>query len=188
MKIYVGILYSGENEFDACIESIESQDYADFEYFVFKGLAKKEAHDALNKDFSESGFDLLIHVGADTVLIGNEVFSNIVDRFKQNPWMQHFEIALHDFFSDQLIWGLNTYHNIKWEKTDEQVFTDFIPVKKGCKVGDIDDLAPAAFHCPDPGSFQSFHYGAHKAMKIMEAHRRGMANKIEYYQDIIRKT
>ena len=41
MKLYVGVLYSGENEFDACIESIESQDYKDFEYFVIKGLAKK---------------------------------------------------------------------------------------------------------------------------------------------------
>jgi hypothetical protein len=31
-----------------------------------------------------------------------------------------------------------------------------------------DVLAPAAFHCPNPSHFQSFHFGLHKISKVMQ--------------------
>ena len=186
MKLYVGILHSGENEFSDCVRSVKAQDYKDFEIFVIEGLGKKQALDTMHENFSKSGFDVLVNVGADTVLLHKRLFTNVINNIKENPVIQHYSIALHDFFSDQLIWGLNFYHDIEWEKGDEQVFTDFIPKLR--TVQDLDILAPAAIHCPNPGLFQSFHYGAHKAMKILECHRRGWTEKMEYYRDIIRKT
>jgi hypothetical protein len=186
MHIYVGTLYSGENEFADCVTSIEAQSYNNYRHFVIKGLPQKEAHDKLFRDFIESGSDLLIHVGPDMVLMDDSLFSQVVNFFTENPHVQHYEIMVYDCLACQMIWGLNIYHDIELGERDENVFTDFLPIDPGRKVSDYGNLAPAAWHCPNPSLFQSFHYGAHKAVKIMESVRRGMTEKAEYYRDIIR--
>jgi len=189
MRIYVGTLYSGENEFEACVHSIKKQTYKNWEQFVYKGLPKKEAHDSLYSDFMASDYDILIHLGADLVLKDNDFFAAVNKIFTENLWLQHFSVTVHDFFSDQPIWGLNSYRNMAWEKTDELVYTDFVPVKSMCQISHSEPpLAPAAFHCPNPSYFQSFHYGAHKAMKLMESQKRGYTSRVVYYSDIIEAT
>jgi len=185
MRIFVGTLYSGENELSGCIESVCKQTYEDHVQFFFEGLPKKEAHDEENKTFAESDFDILVHLGADTVLTDNYFFNGLVKNFTNNDWLQQITVPLWDFFSNQVIWGINAYHNIEWEERDERVFTDFMPIRKGCEVKIYHIVG---IHCPNPGWFQSFHYGAHKAMKILEADRRGYKARKEYFQDIINKT
>jgi hypothetical protein len=182
VRIYVGVLYSDENEFESCIKSIEAQDYPDFKYFVFKGLAKKEAHETLFNNFCESGFDVLVKVDADMVLIGNDLFSYIQDNLVENMRTQNLQFPVYDYFSDQPIWGLNVYRGIKPQESND-VFTDIIKVDNWSP-----DLKIAATHCQDPTFFQSFHYGVHKAIKVAESYKLGLDKKVEYYKDIIKKT
>jgi hypothetical protein len=189
MKIFTALTYSGENEFEKSFKSISVQDYDCATLTTFKGFAKKQAHDEMWSAFMKSGADLLIHVGADMVIYDSSLFSNIVTMFMANPWMQNLEFTVDDYFSDQMIWGLNVYHNIDWKQGSEQVFTDFVPVDEGCKVMAYGPpYAPVASHCESPGFFQSFHAGAHKALKLIESHKRCAASKFEYYQDIMQKT
>ena len=49
MKIYVGTLYSGENEFEECVAAIQNQTYKNYDHFVIRDLPNKEAHVTLFK-------------------------------------------------------------------------------------------------------------------------------------------
>jgi hypothetical protein len=174
MRIFVGTLYTIENEFEACVASIERQTYRDFQHFVFEGLPNKEAHDALYRAFMDRSdeFDLLIKVDADMVIEDQDLFAKIVRKFRANEWLEDLEIAVHDFFSDQLIWGLHTYRNtVRWEQDDEDLFVDACPVDADARLHDDSELAPAAIHCKNPSPFQAFHYGVHKALKTIQPRR-----------------
>lgn len=192
MRIYVGTLYTIENEFDECVASIARQSYRNFQHFVFRNLPNKEAHDALYGAFMQraSEFDLLIKVDADMVIEDKNLFARIVNKFHTLDSLKDLEIAVYDFFSDQLIWGMHAYRNtIRWPQTDEVLFVDACPVRPSENIHDDSELAPAAIHSKNPGRFQSFHYGVHKAIKVMQPDRRlKKPNYTVYHWDIIQKT
>lgn len=171
MKIFVGTLYSGENEFEECLDSIQKQSYKKFQHFVYKNLPNKEAHATLYRSFLERAdkFDVLIKVDADMVLANTEIFRNIVEKLEANDWMEIFTIAVLDFFSGQLIWGLNAYRSsVRWDFDKETLFVDYSEVTREKMFLDDKVLAPAAIHCKNPSLFQAFHYGVHRGLKSLE--------------------
>jgi len=113
MKILVGTLYSGENEYEECLKAIRAQTDVVFEHIVIENKPELEAHCLLFSSFLErsSEFELLVKVDADTVLNSPNLFNNIVARFEADPGLEVLSIALHDFFTDELINGLQTYRN-----------------------------------------------------------------------------
>jgi hypothetical protein len=174
VKIFVGTLKTIENEFEECVASIERQTHQNFEHFVFEDLSNKEAHDTLYRSFMERSdeFDLMVKVDADMVIENKELLAGIVDRFEQHPQLKDLVIAVHDFFSDRLIWGMHAYRNtMTWQTNDENLFVDRASVEPEAKMQDDEDLAPAAIHCKNPSPFQAFHYGIHKAMKMIQPGR-----------------
>lgn len=174
MRIFVGTLKTIENEFEECVASIERQTHQNFEHFVFEDLPKKEAHDTLYRTFMgrSDEFDLLVKVDADMVIENEDLFAGIVERFEHRPRLQDLEIAVHDFFSDRLIWGMHAYRNdVEWETSDEDLFTDRASIPSDRHMYDDEDLAPAAVHCKSPSPFQAFHYGVHKALKMLQPGR-----------------
>jgi hypothetical protein len=171
MRIFVGTLYTIENEFEECVASIERQSYRNFQHFVFRNLPNKKAHDTLYRSFMEKAgeFDLMIKVDADMVIEDEHLFAKIVERFRSNGQLKDLEIAVHDFFSDRLIWGMHTYRNtVEWRQTDEDLFVDACPLDENERIHDDSELAPAAIHCKNPSPFQAFHYGVHKALKTIQ--------------------
>jgi len=171
MKVFVGTLYSGENEFDECVAAIQSQTYRNFDHFVFKNLPNKEAHVTLFKSFLDKSdeYAILVKVDADMVLANDMVFENMVDKLQENPQIDLFAIAVHDFFTDKLIWGLNAYRNtVRWDFDKETIFVDIPNLPKEKVIFDDRSLAPAAFHCKNPSPFQSFHYGVHRGLKSIQ--------------------
>jgi hypothetical protein len=192
MQLFIGTLYSIENEYSECIQAIENQSYQHFEHVIIKNLPNKKAHDALFSSFIErtDQFDLLVKIDADMVLVDCDFFAKVVQRFTSDEKLEHLEIAVQDFFSDQPIWGMNIYRNtIYWQKNNEDLFVDNGPTYKSRKVRDDADLAPAAVHCKNPGRFQSFHYGIHKGIKIMQPGRtRKKRIYAEYHWQNVRRT
>ncbi len=94
--------------------------------------------------------------------------------FAADPELGLLQVAVYDFFTDQLIFGQHNYRNtIRWDTRTDQLFTDKQTTSQK-RVNDSSKLAPAAFHCPDPSPFQAFHFGVHKAVKVMQV---GAANK-----------
>lgn len=181
MRILVGTLHTIENEFDECIAAIQRQTHRNFEHRVFSGLGNEEAHAALYGDFASKRdcFELLIKVDADMVIQSDRLFEQIEAQFLRRN-MKMFTIAVHDWFSDRLICGLNTYRNdIVWRGDEAGVFVDHVQVHASERETDWNCLAPAAFHCPNPSPFQAFHFGLHKAMKVIQPHSPGV-NRVHW--------
>ena len=171
MNIFVGTLYSGENEYDECLNSIQNQTYQSFTHFIFKNLPNKEAHYSLFNAFKEKAddFDILIKVDADMVLCSNDLFTNIVLKLTKNPNIGVLSIAVNDFFTGRLINGLNTYRNsVHWNFEKKTMFVDIPEVDSSKYYYDLNELAPAAIHCKNPSSYQSFHYGIHRGLKSLQ--------------------
>ena len=187
MRILVGTLYTIENEFTACVESINQQTHRAFEHFIIRDLPNKQAHDTLYRSFMTRAdeFDLFMKIDADMVLIDDRFFEKIIQRFQTQPnrpstgGMNALIVSVQDWFSDRLIEGLHTYRSrVRWEVNDEQVFVDRASLAPDQIVYDKTDLAPAAQHCPDPSAFEAFHYGIHKGVKVhaaMQRYRRATA-------------
>lgn len=178
MKILIGITYCIENELDHCISSLKKQTYTKFEYFIVEKLHKKQAMDYLYKTFMDasSSYGLFIKIDADMVLARPTFFEEVVDYMTGHSGVDDLQIGVHDFFTDRLVFGLHVFSNkMRWEVTSEKVFTDWPVANLGFnKVNDKHILAPAAYHCPDPSKFQSFHFGLHKAVKITQYDRAEM--------------
>lgn len=169
-NIFVGVLYSGENEYDECLASIKAQTYTNYDLFVYEHLPKLEAHRTLYHAFLDrrDEYDLLIKIDADMVLTSALLFERIVGKFTQNTWMDVLEITITDFFSDGYINGLNSYRNtINWVLDPENVNADTVIVEKERYMFDDKELAPAAFHCKNPSKYQAFHYGVHRGIKSL---------------------
>lgn len=169
MRLFVGVLYSGENEYDECLNSIDDQTYQNFELHKFEYLPKLEAHSRLYHSFldQKDQYDLLIKIDADMVLTRPELFQQIVDKFDQNSDIDVLGIAIWDFFSGGYINGLNSYRNtVSWELDPKNVNADVVIVDQEKYVFDKTDLAPAAFHCKNPSKLQAFHFGVHRGIKV----------------------
>lgn len=171
MKLLIGILYTIENEFEQCIAAIQSQTHQNFDYFVVEKLPNKEAHETLYNRFMNNAdrYDFFIKIDADMVLVRKTFFEEVIKKMQQNPQVDNLEIAVYDFFTDRLIYGLHSYKNtVKWNKTNEIIFVDKNTQKINHLYYNKADLAPAAYHCPNPSKFQAFHFGLHKAVKVTQ--------------------
>jgi hypothetical protein len=177
MKILVGILHCIENEFPDCLAALRRQTHRNYDYFVLENLPNKEAHDTLYCRFmdSASSYDVFVKLDADMVLCREDLLARAADRFKNSPQLDVLCIGVHDFFTDQMIDSLNVFRNtVSWRIDSEKIFPDRGQQAAGGVMYDHDDLAPAADHCPDPSPFQAFHFGVHKAVKVMQI---GVHNK-----------
>ena len=105
-------------------------------------------------------------------------FEQVSAFFESHPEIDLLTVAVHDWFTDELISGLHTYRShVRWPDHAEDVFVDPSPVADDRWVLDFDTLAPSAWHCPDPSPYQAFHFGMHKAVKVLAA-RRGRSGRL----------
>jgi hypothetical protein len=176
MRILVGTLYTIENEFEECCRSIEAQSYDNYEHLVIRNLPKQEAHEKLFRTFMKNAdsYDLLIKIDADMVITDVEFLEKVVNKFQNDPELDLLLIAIHDFFTDDMLIGINIFRNtVRWNLGKEALFTDrtydYKSIRK--KEKDYTEIAPAAVHCHNPGPFQAFHYGFHRGMKVMDRKR-----------------
>jgi len=172
MKVFVGTLYSGENEYEECLASIQRQTLRDFDHFVFRNMPNKEAHHALFRSFLERAgeYDLLIKIDADVVLASDTILENIVRKMRKDDGIDILAVAVQDFFTDELInAGMATYRNtVRWDYGKETMFVDIAEVRQGREIYDDKELAPAGIHCKNPAPWQAFHYGLHRGLKSIQ--------------------
>lgn len=190
-RIFVGTLYTIENEIDDCKAAIEAQNFDNYEHFVFEGLKNKQAHDELYQTFMDRSdeFDLMIKVDADMVIEDTDLFKKIVRKFEKNPSLKDLEIAVHDFFTDSLMRGLHAFRDtVTWGGREEDLFVDNSPVGPEEHVVDFEELAPAAVHCKNPSGYQAFHFGVQRGVKLaypsIEVRNRG---PYDYWTGLIRR-
>lgn len=194
MRLLVGILHTVENEFEECVASVQKQTHQDFECLVIHNLPCQKAHETLYQSFIDraNDFDLLLKLDADLVIESPNLFAEIVKKFQKNPDGDLYEIAVHDFFSDQLIWGMPFYRNtLQWWKNEDPLFygNDLCPIPRERRISDNHDLAPAAIHCKNPSLLQAFHYGVARGLFVIQPHRKKKLRfKMTNHWNLIRRT
>ena len=177
MKILIGTLFCGENEFEECKKSIHRQTHKEYEHFVLSNLPNKEAHYKLYHTFMErsSEFALFLKVDADMVLARDDVLALIVAWFKNRPNLLKLTMPLHDFFTDRRISGMHAFRScVTWQQSGERLFVDQDNIPRDRREKARGDLSPAGLHSPNPSAFQAFHFGIHKALKARQASEKNM--------------
>jgi len=184
VRILVGVLFSGESQYEACITAINEQTYRSWELFEVRNLPNRDAHQKLFNTFQEraSEFDLFVKIDADMELCSADFFANLIEYTEQNPSAELITIKVDDFFTGRLVWGLNVYRSsIKFGENDE-IYTDkFFDTERKPKIIHLKShstLVPAARHCFNPSGYQSFYFGCHKAIKVLHRQSRSHMRNI----------
>lgn len=174
MRILVGVIHSAENELEECLESIHSQEGCHAEVFVISGLGKSEAHLELYSTFMNrhDECDLFMKVDADMVIEDDHFFLGIAEFFAQNCEIDELQIPVFDAFTRQDVYGLCTYRSsVKWDvKERDAIFTDY-GAKSVNRHKDSESFRGVISHCRNPSTYQSWHFGLHKAIKFTQYER-----------------
>ncbi|WP_430419214.1 hypothetical protein [Methylibium petroleiphilum] len=172
-KVLVGVMYSGENEYERCLQSIKLQKGVDVELFAIENTPNKEAHDRLYDKFNTDGdrCDLIVKIDADMILLDDFALHRVVRLFKDNGSLDHLMIDVHDYLSDMPIPSMNFYSNrVKWRGNDENLIVDYHGSYSGPLIRIMD--GPIANHMSDPGLMQAFYFGIHRCLKAIQPERR----------------
>lgn len=170
-KVFVGTMYCGEGDFDLSTVSIATQVGVDVERLVISNLPEKEAHNALWAAWRErqSSFDCFLKVDADTVLAHPNVIASYIELLK-NPDITGIQAPLADYFTDDLINGLNCFSpKVTFRDTADDLFCDrHVDVDHNVVIASHEVpnvLRPAGLHCHYTKDIQAFHFGVHRALK-----------------------
>lgn len=173
MRTLVGIMYSGENEYESCIASIKSQTLADdIDFFVIENQPNKIAHDLLYETFNQQAqnYDYLLKMDADMVFIGDNAVAQMLLEFQQNPSLDHLMVDVYDCLSDIPIPGQNMYSNrVRWLGNEDRLIVDYHGQYSGESKRIVDK--PQSYHMPDPSEEQAFTFGFHRALKVLQTNQ-----------------
>ena len=169
-RVFFGTMYSGEAEFEQCKDAIYTQrGIESFQHAVIEGLPEKEAHNTLWKEWelSKDKFDLFVKVDADTILSDPEAVSRVWQLFSENPRVTGAQLRLFDFFTGDLIAGLNFFSPVVKFNTSPDLYCDRVDTNHDVvmKGASVKHLEPIGFHCKNPNDGQAFHFGLHRMLK-----------------------
>ena len=169
-RIFVGTLYSGEAELEECRAAVAAQRDVVVEHHVISNLPEHEAHATLWEAWNsvKGQFDLFAKIDADTVLRDETVLSTVQALFAADKDVTGAQVLLHDYFTDQLIAGLNFFSpEVVFQKTKNRLYCDRVDTnhKKVLNGDAVAHLAPIGYHCNNPKAVQAFHFGLHRMFK-----------------------
>ena len=172
LQVLVGTLYSGENEFDQCVDMLTRQSYCHRFQFAIEHMSERAAHDELYARFMHHAgeYDLFLKLDADMVLSDSESLAAAVRLFEQSPDLDHAVFSVQDWMTDTAIIGLHMYRShVRWPKCTGRAVTDPPPVLRGKRrVFVRRPPSPLAAHSPDPNPAQAFRYGLCCAIKAFQ--------------------
>jgi len=169
-KIFVGTLEAGESEFEECCQVISRQRNVEITHHIISHLPELDAHNQLWKKWEDvkKGYDLFVKVDADTILIDKLALHRIWKLFEGDRRVTGAQILLHDYFTDNLIPGLNSFTpKVKFQSTQNHLMPDRSDTNHDVVLNgkEVQYLAPIGWHCKYPSPKQSFHFGLHRALK-----------------------
>jgi len=171
MKVFVGTMESGEEDFSFCKDSIKNQADVEITHYIISNLSEKEAHEALFSKWNEikNEYDLFLKVDADTVLMHDKVIKNFIEIFQSNNKITGIQAWLHDYMTDDLIFGLNCLkNNVKISTKVNSLYPDRVDTGHDIVIRGNNlpkELIPAGKHCWHASNIQGFHYGLHRKLK-----------------------
>lgn len=169
-RVFFGTMYSNEAEFEESKSSVLSQTgLSVIEHATIFDLPEKEAHNTLWREWEERkhAFDLFVKIDADTVLRSHDSISRVWELFAADINVTGAQLRLHDYFTNDLIAGLNFFTPVVNFSTSPDLYCDRVDTNHNVVLkGDIvSHLEPIGFHCKNPNAMQSFHFGLHRMLK-----------------------
>jgi hypothetical protein len=141
-------------------------------YFVIAHRSKRDAHNLLYRLFTEhaSDFDLLVKLDGDMVLGDQYTFRRALDFLEQRPEIELVLLPVRDSLTGRELVGMHLYRpTVRWIERPDNLFTDSNSLGPEQQAVSALALQSPVLHCPDPGDFQSFHFGVHRGAKLVAA-------------------
>lgn len=170
IKVLVITLYSGENEYEQCCQSVKEQKGFVIEHKIIKNLPKQQAHQKLYESFNnnQSNFDYFAKLDADMVFSHPKALYNIIQNFNKN--IDIVSATVHDGITDSDMQSFNVFSSRCYFKSDtnDPLFTDSLEIKyKGQHISYI-DVERNILHAFNPSPFQAFMFGVHRSLKVVQ--------------------
>lgn len=165
---------SGEPQLERCTEALLAQQGVDVEHVLVSGLPNVEAHLRCYREIEARSdeFDVAIKLDADMVLAGADVLGRLGRWFTADRDLDHAQVAIHDFFTDRPIMGLQVFSpRVRWPGVSDGLFVDPAPIIPGRRCEVWEPPALVAHHAPDPSRQQAFQFGIHRAQKAFQRDR-----------------
>src|SRR5690554_2319106 len=170
LRVLVVTLYSGENEFEECLNSVRSQVGAKCDHKVIKNLPKHEAHQKLYKLFNDSrqSYDFMVKLDADMAFATEKSLTNLLEFFDDG--IEVVSATVLDGLTGMDMDAIHIYTNRCFFHYDsgDPLFTDQVKIEFPGRKLKIVDHDHNVMHAFDPSEFQSFMFGVHRAMKVMQ--------------------
>lgn len=171
-RFLVLTLHCGENEIDDCKASVARQNAVSAEQVVFSNLGNIEAHRTLYQEImTRAGeFDFFLKLDADMVLSHDSALAEVAQYFAAHPGLDHLAVEVNDHFTGSRMASVHTFSpRVTWPLSANQtLFVDPSPQIPGTRAVHPADIAPFVEHAPNPHPFQAFHFGVHRALKIVQ--------------------
>lgn len=170
-RVFVGTMHYQEGDFQACMRAVQKQRGVTLTHFLVSGLGEAQAHAELWEAWhrARNDHDLFVKVDADTVLAHDTVLLEFWRLASSNDRITGVQAPLHDFFTDELINGLNAFCPcVTFRSSDDRLFVDRVDMGHDVTVSSDkvpDSLRPAGTHCHQATDAQAFHYGLHRSLK-----------------------
>ena len=169
-KVFVGTMFSGEGDFEECIQSINRQRNVEVKHFIVKNLPEREAHNTLFSEWNnqKENFDFFTKIDADTVLSHPFILENFGKMFQSNSRFTSIQAPLHDYFTNELINGLNSFVPRVVFNPSPELYCDRVDTNHDVQVKSsevVRELNPAGYHCYSATPRQAFHFGLHRKLK-----------------------
>ncbi len=171
MKLLVGILHAGEQEFDACQAALSRQINVEFDRFTIADKPNKAAHDELYVRFMDQARDYthFVKLDADMVLYDETALRRLLSLFDAED-VAVVGNYVFDAPSGLSIPILHAFRSdVTWTLGSEPLAVDYRPNLPGRAVKRV--KPDIASHMSDPSTFQLFRYGVHKALKSLQPDR-----------------
>tara|TARA_R100000935_G_scaffold4427_1_gene10472 strand:+ start:22213 stop:23073 length:861 start_codon:yes stop_codon:yes gene_type:complete len=170
IKVLIITLYSGENEYNQCCQSVEEQQGFIIEHKIIKDLPKQEAHQKLYKNFNNnrSNFDYFAKLDADMAFSNPNALNNILQNFNKD--VDIVSATVHDGITNSDMQSFNVFSSRCYFKfdTNDPLFTDSLEIEyEGQQVSYV-DVERNVLHAFNPSPFQAFMFGVHRSLKVVQ--------------------
>lgn len=184
IKVLIITLYSGENEYNQCCQSVEEQQGFIIEHKIIKDLPKQEAHQKLYKNFNNnrSNFDYFAKLDADMAFSNPNALNNILQNFNKD--VDIVSATVHDGITNSDMQSFNVFSSRCYFKfdTNDPLFTDSLEIEyEGQQVSYIDEERNV-LHAFNPSPFQAFMFGVHRSLKVVQPGAKAPKLNNSYHQ------
>jgi len=186
-KVLVVTLYSGENEYEACKESVRQQVGVDIVHEFIEFLPKQEAHQKLYQIFNENRreFSHFAKLDADMGFSGPHALKNVLAQFSEG--VDVVSATVHDGMTNSDMQSFNIFSNRCYFHfgSNDSLFTDQLKVDYPGRHQSYVDHDRNVLHAFNPSPFQAFMFGVHRALKVVQPGVKVPSLNNSYHQRVI---